>query len=413
MNKARPFEISKHLVWRAYELVRKKKGAAGVDHQSIEKFEENLKDNLYKIWNRMSSGSYFPPPVKAVEIPKKDGKKRKLGIPTVTDRIAQMVVKLMLEPVIDPIFHENSFGYRPNKSAHQAIHLAKQRCWKYNWVIDLDIKGFFDQMNHDLVMKALKHHTKCKWILLYVERWLKCSMLDVDGEIKERKMGTPQGGVISPLLANLYLHYAFDEWMVRNYPDVKFERYADDAVIHCKKLKEANDLLYKVRARMNDCKLDLHKQKTKIVFCHDTKRDMKTNFPTEFDFLGMTFKRRTAMGRDGRPFDGFMPGISKSGLKSISDEIRSWNVGRASDLSLEQISKMYNPKLRGWVNYYAPFYPRALRPINRQWRAVLNKWARRKFKRFGGYKTNAGDWLLEVSRKETHLFAIWEVFGEV
>lgn len=412
MDKTKPFSISKQLVWEAYGIVRKRKGAAGIDNETIADFEANLKNNLFKIWNRMSSGAYFPPPVKTVEIPKKDGKKRKLGIPTVSDRIAQTVVKLIIEPKIDSIFHEDSFGYRPNKSAHQAIAKAKARCWKQNWVIDLDIKGFFDNIDHDLMMKAVRFHTDCPWILLYIERWLKCPVRGKDGITEAREIGTPQGGVISPLLANLFLHYAFDEWMKRNHPRVLFERYADDIIIHCSMLDEAKELLSKITARMSQVKLTLHPEKTKIVYCKDTVRRFGNGFAHEFDFLGLTFKRRTAKGKDGHLFDGFMPGISKSSLKKIAQEMRSWNVGIASDLSIEELSKMYNPKFRGWVQYFAPYYPRALMPISRQWRAILNRWARRKYKRFNEFKTNAGEWILSVSRKETHLFAIWEVFGE-
>jgi len=406
VNKAKPFCISKHLVWRAYELVKKKKGAAGVDGQTIEKFDEDLKDNLYRIWNRMSSGSYFPPPVKAVEIPKKDGRMRKLGIPTISDRIAQTVVKLILEPKIDPIFHDDSYGYRPKKSAHQAIGVARKRCWEFNWVIDLDIKGFFDNLDHDLLMKALKHHTDDPWVLLYVERWLQCPIQEVNGEILKRSMGTPQGGVISPLLANLFLHYAFDVWIQRVKPEVKFERYADDVVIHCKSLYMAQEILRLLKERMEECRLQLHPEKTKIVYCKDSRRYFGEGFPCEFDFLGFTFKRRTARNRDGRLFDSFLPAISKTSRKKISEEIRSWRIGRSSDLSLSDISKMYNAKLRGWVNYFSAFHPSALSLLRQQWRELLILWALRKYKRFKKVRTRASIWLCEVRRREPGLFAL-------
>ncbi|MCK5074384.1 MAG: group II intron reverse transcriptase/maturase [Bacteriovoracaceae bacterium] len=412
MSKTKPFSISKKLVWEAYVKVRRKKGAAGIDAVSLEKFNENLKDNLYKIWNKMSSGSYFPPPVKSVAIPKNNGGERILGIPTISDRIAQTVVKLVLEPEIDPHFYDESYGYRPGRSALDAVGEARKNCWSYNWVIDLDIKGFFDNLNHDLVMKAVKHHTDNPWAILYIERWLKSSIVSLDGEIRQRNKGTPQGGVISPLIANLFLHYGLDHWLKTKFPRVKFERYADDAVIHCSTLREAKLILNLLKLRMRDCGLELHPEKTKIVYCADWKRNLGQGFEHQFDFLGFTFKRRTAKGKTGL-FDGFQPAISKSSLKKISLEIKSWKMNRATHTSLNKLSAKYNPKIRGWVNYYGKFYPRELRPINRQLRAQLNRWARRKYKRFKGYKTNAGEWMLEVSRRDTKLFAIWEVFGGI
>jgi RNA-directed DNA polymerase len=229
VNKAKPFLIPKRLVYEAYKQVKANKGAAGVDHQSLHNFEENLEGNLYKLWNRLSSGSYFPPPVLGVWIPKGDGNQRLLGVPSISDRIAQTAVKLMLEPLVEPYFHEDSYGYRPNKSALDAVGVTRKRCWSNDWVIDLDIKGFFDNLNHGLVMKSVKKHIKESWVLLYIERWLKAPM-QLDGELVKRDKGTPQGGVISPLLANLFMHYAFDEWMRRKHPFIQFERFADDGV---------------------------------------------------------------------------------------------------------------------------------------------------------------------------------------
>jgi RNA-directed DNA polymerase len=272
LNKTKSFLISKLTVWDAYKRVKANKGSAGYDHQSINDFEKDLKDNLYKIWNRMSSGSYFPPPVLRVEIPKGDGKTRPLGIPTVSDRIAQMVVKMVLEPGLEKHFHPDSYGYRPNKSAAQAVDLARKRCWQYDWVIDLDIKGFFDNIDHNLMMLAVKKHTQEKWILLCVERWLKAPVIMPDGSMEERNLGTPQGGVISPLLANLFLHYAFDVWLSRKYPRNPFERYADDAIIHCQTEEEAMSIKEVLEVRMKRCGLELHPDKTKIVYCTDDKR---------------------------------------------------------------------------------------------------------------------------------------------
>jgi len=266
MSKIKPFSISKKVVWEAYKQVKSNKGAAGVDDESIEDFEENVEDNLYKIWNRMSSGSYFPPPVRVVEIPKSDGKKRKLGIPTVSDRIAQMVVKIYLEPELEPCFHPDSYGYRPGKSAIQAVGVTRQRCWRYDWIVDLDIKGFFDNLGHKWLMKLLRKHTDREWIHLYVERWLKAPAQSRDGTLSNRNIGTPQGGVISPLLANLFLHYAFDEWMQRNYSSILFERYADDIVVHCRSEKQARWIKAMIEKRLVQFGLELHPEKTKIVY---------------------------------------------------------------------------------------------------------------------------------------------------
>ena len=253
MTTAKSFEIPKRLVWEAYQRVKANQGAAGVDEQSLKEFEESLGDHLYRIWNRMSSGSYFPPPVKAVAIPKKSGGKRTLGIPTVSDRIAQATVKLVLEPQVEPYFHEDSYGYRPGKSAHQAIAVTRKRCWRHDWVLEFDIKGLFDNIDHGLLMKAVRRHTNCRWVLLCIERWLIAPMQKEDGTIISRDRGTPQGGVISPLLANLFLHYAFDQWMATNYPQVPFCRYADDALIHCRSHKQAIYLRKRLESRLKEC----------------------------------------------------------------------------------------------------------------------------------------------------------------
>ena len=276
---------------RAYKLVKANKGAAGVDKQSLQDFEENLKDNLYKIWNRISSGSYFPPAVKAVPIPKKTGGERILGIPTVSDRIAQMVVKLHIEPMIEPHFLPDSYGYRPNKSALDAVGVTRKRCWGYDWVLEFDIKGLFDNIPHALLMKAVKKHVKCRWALLCIERWLTAPMQLPDGRQIERKIGTPQGGVISPILSNLFLHYTFDLWMQTNHPKKPWCRYADDGLVHCRTKLEADELLKELEARFKACGLELHPIKTKIVYCKDANR--KKEYPTtSFDFLGYTLASR-------------------------------------------------------------------------------------------------------------------------
>lgn len=404
MNKIKPFSISKNNVWEAYVKVRSNKGSAGIDNIDFDEFERYLKNNLYKLWNRMSAGSYFPKPVKSVDIPKKDGGKRTLGIPTISDRIAQMVVKQELEPTLEKIFHEDSFGYRPKKSAHDAVILCKSRCWKNRWVVDVDIKGFFDNINHELVMKAVRFHTNNPWVILYIERWLRCAVQKIDGELESRNKGTPQGGVISPLLANLYLHYAFDEWIKRNYPKLKFERYADDIVIHCPTKKEAQDVLSSLVNRMRGCYLEVHPLKTKIVFCSSDSRGAKYENPMEFNFLGFTFRRRTTKDKLGNIRDKFLPGISKNALRKISSDIASWKIASCTGLSLTLLLKKYSPQIRGWVNYYRCIYTTAFRPIERQLRQNLIKWATRKYKKFKGSKTNAGIWIDNLHRSHPYLF---------
>jgi len=342
LSKAKSFSISKQVVWKAYKLVKANKGSAGIDEETITDFEGNLKDNLYKIWNRMSSGSYFPPPVKRVEIAKDTGGKRPLGIPTISDRIAQAVVKLYLEPKVEPYFHKDSYGYRPGKSAIDAVGIARQRCWRYNWVIDLDIKGYIDNLNHELVMRAVRKHTNCKWILLYIERWLKAPVQLESGRIERRDKGTPQGGVVSPLLANLFLHYAFDEWMKRNYPNVPFERFADDVIVHCSTIEEASQIRKAIEKRLNQCKLELHQRKTKIVYCKDD--DRRGSWSNEkFDFLGFTFRPRRSKNRWGKYFVNFSPAVSNKAMKSMRREMRKWKLHLRSDKSIEDLACMFNP----------------------------------------------------------------------
>jgi RNA-directed DNA polymerase len=355
VNQAKPFRISKKAVWKAYKKVKANGGAAGVDAVSLEEYERDLKNNLYKLWNRMSSGCYFPPPVRLVEIPKKGGGSRPLGIPTVADRIAQMVVKLYLEPELEPYFHEDSYGYRPKKSAIQAVGVARQRCWRYDWVLDLDVKGFFDNLDHELLEKALKVHTDNKWILLYVHRWLKAPVQREDGTLVDRSKGTPQGGVASPLLANLFLHYAFDAWMKRKHPRVPFERYADDIIVHCRSEEEAKRIQAAIGERLRECGLELHPEKTRIVYCKD--EDRPGSYPNEkFDFLGYTFRPRRARSKKGRCFVSFLPGVSNTARKEMHRRIRSWRLHRRSDKSLGDLARMYNPVLRGWINYYGVYY---------------------------------------------------------
>jgi len=408
MSKAKPFCISKQEVWEAYKRVKANKGAAGVDEQSIADFEKRLKSNLYKIWNRMSSGSYFPPPVRTVKIPKANGGERRLGIPTVSDRIAQMVVKSRLEPEVDPLFHPDSYGYRPGKSALDAVGQARQRCWRSDWIIDLDIKGFFDNIDQNLLMRAVKKHAKEKWIVLYIERWLQAPIQEEDGRLIQRERGTPQGGVASPLLANLFLHYAFDRWIAAKYPQVQFERYADDAIVHCKTEVEAQEVRAAIAARLEECRLELHPEKTKIVYCKDD--DRRGTYPNEkFDFLGYTFQPRRSKNRKGKHFINFSPAVSDKAVRAIRAEIRSWSLPKRSDKSIEDLSRMFNPTVRGWLQYYGRYYRSALYPPMRKLDRALARWAYRKYKKLRGHLRRATHWIARMSRRDSRLFAHWQM----
>jgi len=407
VSEAKSFSISKEEVYKAYKQVKANRGAAGVDGQSIKDFEEKLKDNLYKIWNRMSSGSYFPPPVKRVEIPKEGGT-RPLGIPTVGDRIAQAVVKNRLEPELEKHFHPDSYGYRPGKSAAEAVGVARRRCWKYNWVLDLDIEGFFDNIDHQKLLKALKKHAHDKWILLYVERWLTAPVQLPDGTMQAREKGTPQGGIISPLLANLFLHYAFDVWMKRNHPEVPFERYADDAICHCQTREQAEALKEALEKRMEECGLKLHPGKTKIVYCKDDRR--KGNYAEEkFDFLGFTFRPRLSKNKWGEYFVGFNPAVSQKAKRKMNQEMRKWELYRRNANTIEEIAQIINPQLRGWMNYFGSYRSSELEEVKEQVEMHLAKWAKWKYKKLKGRKTRAYQWLRRIRKNEPEMFAHWKM----
>ena len=408
MDKAKPFCISKWEVWEAYKRVRANQGAAGVDGQSVAEFEEDLKDNLFKIWNRMSSGSYFPPPVRRVDIPKDNGGTRPLGIPTVADRIAQTVGKRYLEPILEEYFHPDSYGYRPKKSAIEAVGVVRQRCWRYDWVLDLDIKGFFDSIDHELLMRAVRKHTDCKWVLLYIERWLKAPVQLEDGSLVHRDKGTPQGGVISPLLANLFLHYAFDTWMQRQYPQIPFERYADDGICHCRSKAEAEGLRVAIEQRFAECGLELNLQKTKTVYCKNDNR--RGNYPDQkFDFLGFTFRPRRAKSRQGRFFIGFNPAISNKATKSICDTMKRSKMHRWSDKSLDDLAHRINPVVKGWINYYGSFHRSALYRTFQHLDNILVRWASRKYKRLRRNYQRARQWLQCIRHRQPSLFAHWQL----
>ena len=334
----KPFKIDKRLVYEAYKAVKSNAGAAGVDGKTIEQFEADLRNNLYKLWNRMSSGSYFPPPVRAVSIPKKSGGQRILGVPTVADRVAQMVVKQLIEPDLEPIFLADSYGYRPRKSALDAVGVTRQRCWKYDWVLEFDIKGLFDNIDHELMLRAVRKHVTCKWALLYIERWLTAPMEQDDGTRTARTRGTPQGGVISPILSNLFLHYTFDLWMTRTHPDLPWCRYADDGLVHCRTEQEAEVFKARLQARLTECRLELHPIKTKIVYCRDGKRRGKYPNVT-FDFLGYCFRPRLVQNsRDNTLFCGFTPAVSVSAMKAMRTTIRELGLRHRTELSMADIA---------------------------------------------------------------------------
>lgn len=341
-SQIKPFEISKWEVKEAWEEVRANRGAPGVDGQSIDDFETDLRNNLYRVWNRMSSGSYFPPPVRAVAIPKPHGGgERMLGIPAVADRVAQTVVARHLMRRVDSVFHPDSFGYRPGRSALDAVDKCRERCWKRDWVVEFDISQFFDSVPWNLLVKAVEAHTDAVWVMLYVRRWLAAPLEMPDGTLLERERGTPQGAPVSPVLANLFLHYAFDVWMVREFPGVWFERYADDAVLHCVTERQARQVLAALADRMAEVGLRLHPAKTRIVYCKDGKRHLSYEH-VAFTFLGFTFRARSSRSRHGRLFLSFEPAVSKDALVKMGRRVRSWHLHTRSDLSFQELAHWIN-----------------------------------------------------------------------
>ena len=411
MPEAKPFAISRQLVWDAYQRVRANRGAAGVDGESLVAFEKDLKGNLYKIWNRMSSGSYCPPPVRRVEIPKDNGGVRPLGIPTVGDRVAQTVVKMVLEPLVEPMFHPDSYGYRPGRSALDAVSVARKRCWDADWVIDLDIKDFFGSISHDLIERAVAHHTDLAWVRLYVGRWLRALIQREDGTLEQPARGTPQGGVASPLLANLFMHYAFDAWMQRTFPSVAFERFADDALVHCRSKRQAEAVLVAIRDRLRQCGLELHPTKTRIVYCRDSDR-REAHEHVSFDFLGFSFHPRRAKNRWGKFFVGFLPAISAKAAKAVRATIRNWKLASTrNNQQLEDLAQTINPVVRGWMNYYGRFYRSKLVQVLRHLNEALGAWVRWKYRhRYKRRERASVHWLGRIARRDPTLFAHWQ-FG--
>jgi group II intron reverse transcriptase/maturase len=404
IDKTVPIEFRQ--VVKAYWKVRKGGKAVGIDNESWTDFEKDTEKNLYVIWNRLASGSYHPQAVREVEIPKKDGKKRKLGIPTLRDRIAQQVVKEYMERHVDKLFHENSYGYRPLKSAHQAVEQVRKNSFKYDWVIDMDIQKFFDEIDHELMLKAVTHVLDEKWVKMYVERWLQMPIVKKDGALEQRNgKGTPQGGVISPLLANLYLHFTLDAWLNKHYPEVSFVRYADDVVIHCKTKEQAEEVLEAIKIRLKEVKLEIKQEKTHIAYCKDYRRKLKHG-TVKFEFLGFSFQPRARKSKiDGKQFTAFTAEISQSNQKKIREVIRDAEVWKDTRLEISDIAISLNDKLRGWINYYGIYSNRCLRLTLLHIDNRLIKWMRKKY-RLG---TNmAVDKLLLVKAQNPRLFYHWE-----
>lgn len=397
------------MVWSAYQKVRSNKGSAGVDAISMEEFDAERSKHLYKLWNRMASGSYFPAPVKEVEIPKKDGKFRKLGIPTISDRVGQMVIKMFIEPRLEEIFSTNSYGYRPHRNAHQALQKVRENCWKQDWVIDLDIKGFFDNIDHSKLMLSVNKHVSEKWVVLYIERWLEADVLTKSGQlIQKQGKGTPQGGVISPLLANLFLHYALDKWLENTDKDVRFTRYADDVIIHCKSNAHAEQVLNAVHQRMESVGLELHPQKTKIVYCRDYRRKGKHR-TVKFDFLGYSFQPRSAYSQKLRKmFIGYDCAISINSRKRIADKLEVLNVNKLNFKTIGGVAQYLNPMIRGWVRYYGKFKMYELTKVFRLLSKRLVWWARRRYKRYKTSIRKGYQWLSTVRKQYPTLFYHWQ-----
>jgi len=393
--------ISRMMVWQAYWKVKANKGSAGMDDMDWELLDKNRNSELYKLWNRLTSGSYFPQAVKRVAIPKKGGGERYLGIPTILDRIAQEVVRTHLERIVEPLFHHSSFGYRPGKSCHQAVEQACSRTMNHDFAIDLDIKGFFDNIDHDLLMKAVKHYCPEKWVLMYVERWLKAGIFQNGGTIIPTIQGTPQGGVISPLLANIFLHVVFDKWMDKHHPEKPFERYADDIVVHCKTEKQALFMLRQIKSRMSECKLTLHPEKTKLI---NLRGQSENQYPKGFDFLGFTIRPAAFKCKDRIIA---LPGIfvSQKSKNGIMEKVRAMNIHKRRT-PLEHIAQSINPVIRGIISYYHKFQRNDMRQVWNQLNARLLKWVKWE-KDFG--KKKALCYLRAKYKENPALFEHWRL----
>ena len=405
---ARTVPIEFKQVVDAYQKVKRGGKAAGIDGESWKDFDKKLQDNLYVIWNRLASGSYYPSAVREVEILKKDGKPRKLGIPTLRDRIAQEVVRKYMEQHIDQHFHTNSYGYRPLKSAKQAIEAVRKNCKERDWVIDLDISKFFDEIRHELMLKAVEHLIEEKWVSMYVKRWLEMKIVNKAGEERARGgIGTPQGGVISPLLANLYLHYALDKWLEKNHSENDFVRYADDMVIHCKSKEEAESLLQAIKARLSAVALRLNEQKTRIVYCKDYRRT-ESHKEEQFGFLGFSYRARKSQSKHNRhkSYMAFTAEISKDNQKKITAAIKTIVNWQNTEQEISAIAEKLNNRLRGWINYFGLYGKGELRKTMMRLEKRLLKWTKKKYKETA---TREAIKKLTVIRKENpRMFYHWE-----
>jgi RNA-directed DNA polymerase len=410
-TRSKTVPITKQMVKEAYRKVKKNQGSAGVDKESLEEFQADLLPNLYKLWNRLSSGSYFPKPVREVSIPKSNGSKRKLGIPTVSDRIAQQVVKTYLESRLEEVFQDSSYGYRPLRSAHQAVEAVRMNVRQYAWVIDMDIKSFFDEVDHELLMKGLDRHVEEPWVKMYIRRWLEVSSQSEDGTLTAKAgKGTPQGGVISPLLSNLYLHYVLDKWLEKHYPSIVFVRYADDVIVHCSSEEESKQLLERIRERLGECRLRLNEEKTKVVYCKNYQRKEKKDYKKKFDFLGFTFKPQSLPSKRGGMFLGFDCGISQSSQTRITEGWKKLNFHRRSPLTIQEIARIINPQMEGIIRYYGKFRRMTLQTLVRNFHHQLVEWALNKYKGFKGSEDRAYKWLKELRVSYPTMFYHWTLY---
>lgn len=400
--------VSKAMVWDAFKRIKNKGRVQEIGAKSLKKYEEELKSNLYKLWNRMASGSYFPPPVEEVKIPKTGGGERKLGVSPLSDKVGQMVIKQAIEARLEAVFVENSYGYRPGKGAHQALETVRKNCHQHGWVIDVDIKGYFDNIDHGLLLKALSRHVEEKWILMYVRRWLEVPVKQSDGQLTERRgKGVAQGGIISPMLANLFLHYALDKWLTKDYPQVKFVRYADDVIIHVNSEQEAQRLLQSIRTRLKACKLSLNEQKTRIVYCKSYNR--REEYPVvSFDFLGYSFQPRSKYHTIYKGGIGFSPAISQRSRSQIYEVLKTMELHKRTERRLEQLASELNPKLLGWIHYYGRYKKYKLREVFWHLDMRLVKWLVKKYKRLQGSMKRGWARLREIYKQMPTLFAHWE-----